>query len=638
MLNVRNVKLSFTNRVILDDVSLSLLPGDRIALVGQNGAGKSSFLKLLAGDTPDQGLIEKPKNVSVGYLQQTPSLDESACVVDVVRTGMDRHLKNIEEHQALCQQLSQAKSDEEQEKLHKRIDGLSHVIEQHGGFDVDYCVEKVLTRLGISARMQTIGTLSGGEKRRVDLARILLSTPDIYLLDEPTNHLDVFAIEFLGEYFKSTSAPLLFVSHDRAFIDDCANRIVELDKGKLYSHEPPFANYIENKLVRELIEERTLHRRERLMVSELSWLRAGTPARTTKQNARIERAYELIDKVKQGIVEQRKKSMDAEIANARRLGGLILEFEHVGAAFGERTLFLDFSLKVVPYQRYGIIGKNGSGKSTLLSMVAKKINPSFGNIIFGKNTQIIEFDQQRLKLDQNATLKETLADHGDYVVINNRNIHIASYLEKYLFSGGDANRRVSTLSGGEQNRILLAKLFRNPGNCLLLDEPTNDLDMDSLAVLEEILLEYEGVVFIISHDRKFLDRVATSIIVFEPCFDGRAESCLTVYPGNYSDYVHLSALVPKTTKQETSKETKKDARPAKIKTRRSFKEEKEYQAIESEIEKMETEKAALQHELSLAEAFKDHQAAQAKIDRLAGLEREIEALYARWEELSQIGS
>lgn len=638
MLNVRNVKLSYTNRVILDDVSLSLLPGDRIALVGQNGAGKSSFLKLLAGDTPDQGLIEKPKNATIGYLQQTPCLDEGASVVDVVRSGMERHLKNIEEHQALCQQLSQAQSDREREKLNKRIDGLSHIIEQHGGFDIDYSIEKILTRLGISARAQTIGTLSGGEKRRVDLARILLSTPDIYLLDEPTNHLDVFAIEFLGEYFKSTSAPLLFVSHDRAFIDDCATRIIELDKGKIYGHEPPFANYIENKLVRELIEERTLHRRERLMVSELSWLRAGTPARTTKQNARIERAYELIDKVKQGMVEQRKKSMDAEIANARRLGGLILEFDHVGAAFGERTLFLDFSLKVVPYQRYGIIGKNGSGKSTLLSMIAKKLNPAFGNILFGKNTQIIEFDQQRVKLDQNATLKETLADHGDFVVINNKNVHIASYLEKYLFSGGDANRRVSTLSGGEQNRILLAKLFRNPGNCLLLDEPTNDLDMDSLAVLEEILLEYEGVVFIISHDRKFLDRVATSIIAFEPRFDGRVENCLTVYPGNYSDYVHMKELAPKTASQEALKEPHKEAKPKKAKTRRSFKEEQEYQAIENEIEKREAEKAALEHELSLVEAFKDHQVAQIKVDRLAALAREIEALYARWEELSQIGS
>jgi ABC transport system ATP-binding/permease protein len=637
MLNARNLRLSFGSRILLDDISLTLLPKERIALVGQNGAGKSSLLKVLAGEPPDGGLVEMSKNVRVGYLQQLPDLDANATVLDTIRLGMGQHLKDIAEHQRLCQQLALVTDAANADKLHKRIDALSHTIEQGGGFDVDYWVERVLTRLGIVARTQTIGTLSGGERRRVDLARILLSAPDIYLLDEPTNHLDISAIEFLIETFMNISAPLLFVSHDRAFIDELATRIVELDKGKLYTHEPPFANYLENKLVRELIDERTLHRRERLVVGELAWLRAGTPARTTKQNARIDRAYALIDQVAKGIETQRKQGLQAEIAQAKRLGSTILELDHVGASYGDRILFRDFSLKVVARQRYGILGKNGSGKTTLLSMLAQKMAPSEGVIVCGKNTEIIEFDQQRAQLDQEATLKETLADHGDYVIINNQNIHIASYLERYLFSGSDGNRRVSTLSGGEQNRLLLAKLFRHPGNCLLLDEPTNDLDMESLAVLEEVLLGYEGVVFIISHDRKFLDRVCTNIIAFIENVGGVGESKLVVYPGNYSDYVHLRALADKDV-AKTLVAPKKIIETPKVKKRRSFKEEREFQAIEGEIEGLEKERAALHAELAQGDAFKQNPGlVQTKIARLEQVEHAIENLYARWQELADMG-
>lgn len=639
MLNARNLKLSFGGRIILDDVSLTLLPKNRVALVGQNGAGKSSLLKVLAGDPPDSGLVEMNKHIRVGYLQQTPNLDSDMTVLDAVRAGMEKHLNDIALHQELCLTLGNTHDVTEQNKLHKRIEALNHVIEQQGGFDVEYWVERVLTRLGITARSQTIGTLSGGERRRVDLARILLSAPDIYLLDEPTNHLDISAIQFLVETFLNISGALLFVSHDRAFIDDLATKIVELDKGKIYTHEPPFANYLENKLVREAIDQRTLHRRERLVVGELAWLRAGTPARTTKQNARIERAYELIDQVAKGIENTRKTNLEAEIAKSKRLGSTIIELDQVGASFGERILFTGFSLKVVVRQRYGILGKNGSGKTTLLSILSGKIVPTFGKITHGKNTEVIEFDQQRAQLDQNATLKETLADHGDYVFIDEQKIHIASYLERYLFSGGDANRRVSSLSGGEQNRLLLAKLFKHAGNCLLLDEPTNDLDMESLAVLEEVLLGYEGVCFIISHDRKFLDRVCTNIIAFEENVDGDGESKLVTYPGNYTDYVHLKNLSEKPISAKSAAAPKKAvAQAPKIKKRRSFKEEQEFQAIEGQIDALEHERTSLHAELAQGDAFKqDHNVAQKKLNRINELDVEIERLFSRWQELSDMG-
>lgn len=499
MLNARNLKLNFGSRVILDDVSLSLLPNEKIALVGQNGVGKSTLLKVLAGEPTDAGQIELPKHLRIGFLKQVPDLDKDRSVIETVRLGMAEHLARIAEHQALCQELALLKDAAASEKAHRKIDELARQIEAKGGFDVDYWVERVLTRLGVSAREQKIATLSGGERRRVDLARILLLAPDIYLLDEPTNHLDIAAVEFLVETFRATSSAIMFISHDARFVDDLATKIVELSHGKLYSHEPPFANYLENRLVRETIDARSLHRRERLIVGELAWLRAGTPARTTKQNARIDRAYELIDNVARDLQTQTKKRLEIESLKTKRLGNTIIELKQVGAAYGDRVLFKNFDLKVVQGQRFGILGPNGAGKTTLLSILAGKISPSFGSVVLGKNTEIIQFDQQREQLDDEKTLKETLADHGDYVRVGDKNIHIASYLDRYLFDGSDANRRVATLSGGEQNRLLLAKLFRHNANCLLLDEPTNDLDVTSLAVLEEVILDYEGVVFIVSH-------------------------------------------------------------------------------------------------------------------------------------------
>ncbi|OPZ24216.1 MAG: putative ABC transporter ATP-binding protein [bacterium ADurb.BinA186] len=634
MLNASNLYLSFGDRVILNDVSLSLLPKERLALVGQNGVGKSSLLRLLAGESPDGGKIEKAKGVVVAILNQVPNLDENLSVLETVRLGMAEHLAAIAEHQRLCEALGQ--NPDAHPEIVTKIDQLAEFIEHKGGFDTDYLVETVLSRLGIAAKEQTIKTLSGGERRRVDLARILLMAPDIYLLDEPTNHLDVKAIQFLVEIFTKSTSAVLFVSHDRAFVDEMATKIVELDKGKLYVHEPPFANYLENKLIRELIEERSLHRRERLMVGELAWLRAGTPARTTKQNARIDRAYELMDQITKDSEAQRKKQLQMATARVKRLGNTILELENVGAAIGDRILFRNFSLKVGAGQRYGILGPNGVGKTTLLSMLAGKNKPSFGHIKFGKNTHVIEFDQHREKLDPNATLKETLADHGDYVYIDEQKIHIASYLERYLFSGGDANRKVSGLSGGEQNRLMLAKLFRHQANCLLLDEPTNDLDVSSLAVLEEIVLDYDGVVFVVSHDRSFLDHVCTHIIAFEPTNLDTKESRIEVYNGNYSDYREQKAR-----ESAPTQEIKKTVQPQRERTRvkkRTFKEEQELTTISSLIENLEKERTELHNLLSNSDIFRDAKAAQEKVERLKIVEDEIERLYARWQELEEIGS
>lgn len=639
MLNARNLHLSLNNRVILDDVAISLLAKDRVALVGENGVGKSSLLRILYNDTPDAGAVEKVKHARIGFLQQTPDLDDDLTVLETVRLGIERHLELIAEHERLCLELAHAHEGDEKNKLAKKIDEKAQIIDGSFGFDVDYWIERVLSRLGISARQQKVGLLSGGERRRVDLARILLSAPDIYLLDEPTNHLDISAIEFLIDTFKKSNAAVLFVSHDAKFIDEFATKIAELSAGKIYWHTPPFANYLENKLVRDLIDERTLHRRERLVAGELAWLRAGTPARTTKQNARIDRAHELIDQVARDNEAQRKKALDLEITKSKRLGSTILELDHVGMQFGERVLFKDLSLKVTEGQRYGILGLNGSGKTTLLSLLSKQLQPTFGAIAFGKNTDVIRFDQQREQLDQKATLKETLADHGDFVTVSGRNIHIASYLEKYLFRGDDANRRVSTLSGGEQNRLLLAKLFRQDANCLLLDEPTNDLDVTSILVLEEVLLRYPGVIFVVSHDRNFLDRICTYIIAFEKnSSPEQGESKVVVYPGNFTDYMHLKARDnSEGVDEDVPVEKKAKAERVRVKKKRSFKEEREFQEMESTIQALEMEQQELNSALADGTLFvKDPKIAQQKLARLHALETEISQLYDRWQVLTDI--
>lgn len=637
MLNAQKLNFSFGKKTILDNATLTLLEGDRVALVGQNGAGKSTLLDILFGLTqPDSGSIEYSKQTKIGLLRQNPSLDSTMSVTEAVKLALKDHIENIKQHQKLCDELEKETDLKVKEQKMKQIDLLTQKIEFQGGFDVDYKVENVLTRLKIKAREQKIAELSGGEKRRVDLARILLESPDIYFLDEPTNHLDFSAIEFLVDTFKKSKAALLFISHDTAFIDNLANKIVELDKGKLYTHEPPYADFIENKLVREMIENRSLHRKERLMLNELAWLRAGTPARTTKQNARIGRAYELIDDVVKKTTEQRKQKLDLQKSDSLRLGKTILELNNISAKINDRILFRNLNLKVCAHQRFGIVGPNGAGKTTLLSIITQKIKPFLGEVILGKNTKIVSFDQHRDLLEDDKTLKEMLCDDGDYVFISNNKIHIASYLEKYLFSADDYNRKVGTLSGGEKNRLLMAKLLKNEANCLILDEPTNDLDVTSLSVLEEFLLDYEGVAFIVSHDIRFLDKICNGIIAFEPSAN-KDESNVVVYQGNYSIY---QSLKPKNETVVTPKNTvpKEEKRVKEKPKKRGFNEERELSQIEQVIENLENEKTKLYEELADPVKFSlSGEGIKERSTRLSLIEHEIEKTYKRWQELLDMG-
>lgn len=638
MLYAKNLSLSFGPKVILNRFSATLLSGERIALVGQNGAGKSSLLKILAKElVPDAGSVEQNPNLRVAYLPQDPKLPADITVAAAVRLGMQDLYSFIQKHHDLCEAIATAK-DSEQKNLQHQISALSNEIDALGGFSIEHRVEEVLNRLHISNKDQLVKNLSGGEKRRVDLARVMLSAPELYLLDEPTNHLDMDSIRFLVDTFCSSPTPILFISHDRAFIDSVATKIMEIENGAGYTHDTPYANYLENRIIRMDISSRTLHRKERLMVRELAWLRAGTPARTTKQNARISRADSLIDEVQKNTEIQRQKRLDIRSARGGRLGKTILELQDVGFIRNDRVLFKNLNLILTAGDRYGIVGANGSGKTTLLSLMSLLQKPTEGKIVQGVNTKVIQFDQNRKQLDPELSLKETLVEQGDYVFLGDEKIHIASYLERFLFSPTEMNRKVETLSGGEQNRLLLAKLLKEPSNCLLLDEPTNDLDSNTLGILEEILEDYDGVVFIVSHDRKFLDQVCNGIIAFEPNENGSIpESNVVIYQGDYTTYERLKKEASKKNQAERNVVVVKETIPVRAKVKRSYKEQREYENIESEIHQAETEKSNLEQIIAQGDIFREDAKKAIEIGKkIAELETQIAKLYERWQHLEDI--
>ncbi len=616
MLAVRSLRFAHGSRVIFDDATAVFDDKDVTALVGDNGAGKSTLLSILAGQlTPDGGVVERGRGQALAFLSQEPALESSHTAREVVAsTGRE-----------------------------------------------PWEVDEALSRLHIAEPDKPVGTLSGGQRRRVDLARVLLLRSEILLLDEPTNHLDKSAIAFLRERLKKWPGPVIVVSHDRLFLDEVCTRVVELSRGKLHSYAPPTeahlsltTAFVEQKLLRDDVMVKTQHKKERLWLRELAWLRAGTPARTTKQTARIDRAAELAAFVESEAeaIAHKRKTVVLEAQQNKRLGKTILECRGLGLDRGGRRLFSDLDLVVTRGQRWGVVGENGAGKTSFLLAIQtacgralppeEQVRPAAGSLVVGDNTQIAVFDQHRAQLDPEATLEATLAADNDHVFFGGQRLHVSSWLERFLFDGSDRKRRVKTLSGGEQNRLVLARLFLGDANVLLLDEPTNDLDVTTLGVLEEALLEHDGCAFIISHDRRFLDRVATGILAFEkPDPDGPA--IVTPVLGDWTHYertqqarlaTHAGAKASSAAGTTTTTAAASKAQPAKRK--RSNKEEREFAGIEATILLKETRREELAGLVQSPDVQKDATKAKAVSHELSTLEREIESLYARWQELSDL--
>ncbi len=642
MLTAQNLHFAYAGgKTLLDGVSFRLDAGERVALVGENGAGKSSLMSLMMGRMPlDDGTLSVPKDRTVGILWQTPELDPDSTVWEVAKSGLAHLIGLIERHTALC-----ANAGADPAALDE-IESLTAQIELRGGFSVDHRIAHTLENLGVHRHDQKIAELSGGERRRVDLARILLEDPDVLLLDEPTNHLDRRAVDFLATTLMKRTGALLFVSHDRAFLDRVATRILELDRGEVFDHAPPYAQFIENRLVRVDLEKRTTARKKRILAREVAWLRAGVKARTTKQNARLDRAHALIDEVQHEVTRNKERALDVRKAKEARLAKTILEFQDLSVGRGERVFFEHLDLICVQGERWGIVGPNGAGKTSLLSVLLGTHTPRAGEVVLGKHTKVGYLDQHRDALTEDLTVQEHLCpDGGDTVFVGEERVHVASYLERFLFDPDDRRRQVKTLSGGEQNRLQLAKLFAEGHNCLLLDEPTNDLDVTTLGVLEQTLEEHQGVALIVSHDRTFLDRVCTGILAFEPDETGAAEHKVVPVQGDYTHYLRTrgeGGSQAADNSDKPAKADKSDKAPApareKKKTKRSYKEEQEYQSIEGRILEMEARKEEIEAALADGGIFSsDPDQARAMSEELSALGPTIETAYARWQELEEIG-
>ena len=628
VIDVSGLEKSFGARKVLDGVTFAVGEEEKIGLIGRNGTGKSTLLMILAGlEDHEGGTLATKRGATTGYLSQEPVLDPEMTVAEEIECGLKDIRRGMEEYNELSHRLAENPAD--LDRLLARQGELSGWIEHHGGWNTDYRVSEIMTHLNLPDRGQRIGELSGGTKRRVALARLLLEAPDLLLLDEPTNHLDADTTQWLQDYLKSYSGAVLLITHDRYFLDQVANRMLELDEGKLLSYGGGYTSYLEQKEEKLLQEEHQRSRLLNLLRVESAWMHRGAKARTTKQKARIDRFHALQDKNAVQSVKDSKIGFSTD----EKLGGTVLEFIGLAKSYGTKQLLTDVTFRMKRGDRVGVIGPNGCGKTTLLKMIMGEEKPDNGSMVVGKRTRIAYFDQSRDVLDDEETIYDFLGE-GDYVQLGQEKRHKIGYLEDFLFSASDRRRKIKTLSGGEKSRLILARLMLLDANLLILDEPTNDLDIPTLQLLDESLSNFPGCVLMVTHDRFFLDKVATGILAFEG--DGRVE----FYEGNYSLYRELKAQARMEEKSAGEKDrrnaTKSSPAPEAPKARKglTYAERLELEQVEKSIEGLEQRKASV--EAMLADPL-EYEKAAGGIAELSSdyttIERELAASYARWEEL-----
>ena len=621
LLSLKDLTLRFGNQDVLSAATLSVGEREKVGLVGRNGSGKSSLLRIIAGEEkPDGGIVSRRQGLVVGYLPQEFRLDDDATVEASVRSGAAAVLALVEHY--------------ENGKVHagEEADMLTH-IEMLGGWDVDSRVKTTMTELFCPPPDKPVRELSGGEKRRVALARAIVSQPDLLLLDEPTNHLDAESIRWLEDYLIGTKSACLFVTHDRYFLDRIATRIAELDAGRIWVHEGNYSEFLIGRGNRQAADAAKEDRRQTFLRREIDWVRAGVKARTTKAQSRLDN-YDRIAAEKAPEVEQQ---MELIIPPATPLGNIIVDAKGISASGGGRTLFSGLDLKFDAGTCTGIVGRNGAGKSTLLRILMGEQAPDAGRVTTGKSVVFNYVDQQRLILDESKSLIEEVGGNSDFIQWGTEKLHIRTYLKRFLFSDDRPGPRVEVLSGGERSRLLLAKILCRGGNFIVLDEPTNDLDLPTLQVLEEALLNFPGCVLVVSHDRWFLDRICDRVIVFE------GEGSVHIQEGNYSYYLEKNRDRLAAERSAINTLTRAAAAapkpaPAKDKPRRlSYKEERELEGMEAHILKMEQEVAALESQINDPSFYLNHAAeASALVAGIESRKKAVHTAYARWEELEGV--
>ncbi len=618
---------------LLDGISFSLEKGERVALVGRNGTGKSTLLKLIDRRiVADDGDIAFADGIRVARLDQEVPLDTAGSVFDVVALGLGEIGDAIRRYHHLTQALGHDPDD----KILAELEDCQHIIEAANAWDMETTIENLLTRLNLPSD-DDIASLSGGLKRRVLLAKALASQPDILLLDEPTNHLDLDAILWLEEFLLGWSGTLIFITHDRVFLQRLATRIIELDRGHLTDYPGDYPTYLRRKA--ELLDAEAKNNAEfdKKLAQEEVWIRQGIKARRTRDMGRVKRLVEMRESRSQRRVQAGQVSM--QVQQTERSGKLVVEMEGVGFDYGDQVIVRDLTTTILRGDKVGIIGPNGCGKTTLLRLMLGQLEPTSGTIKLGTNLQIAYFDQYRITLDENATVIDNVAQGSDRVTVNGRNTHAIGYLQDFLFTPDRARQPVKSLSGGERNRLLLARLFTQPANLLVLDEPTNDLDADTLDLLEELLIDYTGTVLVVSHDRAFLNNLVTSVLAYE------GDGVINEYIGGYDDWVRQRP--PTLSPGEASRGLghKPEAAPREVVTpkaqgkgrKMSFKEIKELESLPSQIESLETAIETLTREMARPDFYQQakdlitaHQA------DLARQQQTLEITYGRWEALEAL--
>jgi len=626
LITLEDISLAYGLDALLEKASFQIAEGERVCLIGRNGAGKSSLLKIIEGSLqPDQGKVWRKPALQIARLEQTLPSHADLTVFDFVAQGLAETGKLLSDYHHLTQQLSKHASQQDLNRLER----LQHKIETVNGWQFDQDIQTVLTKLELNPEAK-LGSLSGGWQRRAALAKALVGTPSLLLLDEPTNHLDVEAIQWLEAFLLKSQIALVFVTHDRVFLQKLATRIIELDRGKLTSWPGDYQQFLLHK--EEMLHAEAKHHADfdKKLAQEEKWIRQGIKARRTRNEGRV-RALQAM-RLERSKRREVQGNVKLSLSDAIKSGRLVVAAEKISHEYSERKLINHFSLRVMRGDRIGLIGPNGIGKSTLLNLLLGKIKPQQGRITLGTHLNIAYFDQLREALDPEKTVAENVSEGSDTIEINGNKRHIISYLSDFLFSPQRVLTPVKALSGGECNRLLLARLFSQPANLLVMDEPTNDLDIETLELLEEKLSQFKGTLLLVSHDRKFLDNVVTSTLVFEG--NGRIQE----YAGGYEDY-----LRQRTHSLETSQIKKKSIvsdvqkKPKKQSNKLSYKEQRELEELPGKIERLEQEQAMLQEKVSDPGFYQQEQSAiTPSLERLSKISKELEAAYARWEMLLDV--
>ncbi|MFO1338695.1 MAG: ATP-binding cassette domain-containing protein [Burkholderiaceae bacterium] len=618
LLTLTRAHLAFGHVPLLDEADFSLEAGERVGLIGRNGTGKSSLLKILAGlERPDDGSLQLQSGVRVVYVPQEPAFDEAASVFDTVAEG-------VAEARALRARFEAHAPEDDLDALQTRLEALD-------GWTWEQRVDETLQRLRLEPTTP-VAELSGGMKKRVALARALVAAPDVLLLDEPTNHLDLDAIDWLAGLLTSFKGALVLITHDRAFLDAVATRIVELDRGHLHGYPGNFAAF-EAAKQRELEAEALANARfDKLLAQEEVWIRKGVEARRTRSVARVQRLQKLRAEHAARREQQGRVRLDIDRGSAS--GKLVAELEGVHKAFGDKAVVRDFSAIFLRGDKVGLVGPNGAGKTTLLKLILGQLAPDGGTVRTGANLTVAYFDQMRDALDPEKTLADTISPGSEWIEIGSQRKHVMSYLGDFLFAPQRANSPVKSLSGGERNRLLLARLFARPANVLVLDEPTNDLDIETLELLEELLQDYDGTVFLVSHDRRFVDNVVTSTVVAEG--DGRWRE----YEGGIADWQAQAArsaaieAAARPAPAPAPRAAEPAAAPAPAKRKLSYKEQRELDELPARIEALEAEQARLSAEIGGSALYSESPQRITEVTtRHAAIEDELMQLLERWEAL-----